>query len=728
MNETEKTQTSPLKVRIGVFVCHCGNNIAGTVRVAEVVDYAKTLPGVSHAEANLYTCSEDGLSSIKKAIAEHGLNRVVVASCTPRTHEILFRRACEEAGVNKYLFEFVNLREHCSWIHMGLPDEATDKARDLVRMGAAKARNLEPQEEKETEVYPAALVIGGGMAGMAAAQSLARQGLKVHLVEKEKVLGGLARHAATLFPTDEDGAAVVREAVGKVRSEKRIKLHLSSTIDAVRGFIGNFDVAIRKGKQRLEFKVGTIIVAVGAEELKPAGLHGYGKIPGVLTQLELGDLAKENGLRGIGDVVMVNCAGARIDERTYCGRFCCLTAMKNAILLKEKDAGRNVTILHRGVMAYGTDFERYYGKALEKNVRFIQYDPADPPRVEGNGRLEAVTVRDMLTGREIELPADRLVLTTPLVARPENQKLAQMLKVPTGQDGFFLEAHLKLRPVEFSTDGIYVCGSARYPCDIRESTGQALAAAAKAAIPLVQGKVRAEAITAFAEELHCTGCGACETVCPFSAIEMKTARDGRTVASVIEAMCKGCGCCAAACPSGAMQQKGFSDRQLFSMIEAYAREIREKRAKREEHPGPYILAFACNWCSYAGADLAGVSRLQMPPNTRVVRVMCSARVKPDLVIAALAKGIDGVLILGCHPGDCHYTEGNYYTRRRAAALKSLLTFMGYEPERFQLHWISAAEGARFAATIREAVEAVGRLTANEGSPIGKDRAEAQSHR
>jgi heterodisulfide reductase subunit A len=705
MSSAIKDQGSDLQIRIGVFVCRCGNNIGGVVRVPEVVDYAKELPSVRHAEENIYTCSEEGLSAIKKAIREHQLNRVIVASCTPRTHEPLFRRACEEAGLNKYLFEFVNLREHCSWIHMNEPSEATRKAKDLVKMGVAKVGNLEAQEETESDVFPAALVIGGGVAGMTAALSLARQGIDVHLVEREGELGGLTKQVATLFPSGEDAAGFVRSRVRRIRSEKkRIKLHLSSVLEEIKGFIGNFDVSLSEKGRRLDFKVGTIIVATGAAELKPAGLYGYGEMSGVLTQLEFEGALKKGLGKKIGDVVMVNCAGARTEGRTYCGRFCCLTAMKNAVLLKEINPSRTVTILHLGVMAYGTEFEKYYRKALEKNVRFIQYDPVNPPEVIGGRRLKAVQLKDVLTGEDIRLPADRLILTTPLIARPESLSLSKMLKIPTGQDGFFLEAHVKLKPVEFSTDGIYLCGSARYPSDIRESVEQAMAASAKAAIPIVQGKVRAEAITAFVRENLCSGCAACEAVCPFQAVEMKVEESGRKVALVVDAKCKGCGCCAAACVSGAMQQKGFTDLQLLSMIEAYAEEVREARNKAAD--GPSILVFACNWCSYAGADLAGVSRLQMPPNSRVIRVMCSARVKPDIIIRALASGIDGVLVLGCHPGDCHYSEGNYFTRRRAIALKSLLEFVGLEPARFQVHWISAAEGSRFAETIRRAVEEI----------------------
>ncbi|HJX39367.1 MAG TPA: CoB--CoM heterodisulfide reductase iron-sulfur subunit A family protein [Anaerolineae bacterium] len=559
------------KTRVGVFVCHCGNNIGGVVRVPEVVEYARTLPNVVHAEDNLYTCSEEGLSSIRERIADQALNRVVVASCTPRTHEPLFQGACEEAGLNKYLFEFVNIREHCSWVHMHDPAGATEKAKELVRMGVAKACYLEPQEEFESGVFPATLVIGGGVAGMTAALALANQGIQVHLVERERELGGLLRGVRTLFPTEQDTAEVVAPLVAQAASHPQIALHLNSAVESVAGFIGDFEVAIRRDGEVEEFKVGTVIVATGAEELKPAGLYRYSQLPNVVTQLEFEERFKA-GADVPDSVVMINCAGARIPERTYCGRFCCTTAIKNAIWLKEQRPDTSVYVLFRDVMAYGVDIEKFYRRAMELGVRFVRYDIDNPPEVVGGDRAEAVKVQHQLMGKEVLLPADLVVLTTPLVAGEDNEKLSKMLKVPLGGDGFFLEAHLKLRPIEFATDGVYVCGSARYPSNIPESVSQAYATAAKAAIPIREGLVRVSAIDAVCDERSCSACGNCVEVCPFGAIELRDGRFGRT-AYVNPAQCKGCGNCVAACPSGAMQQKGFNDRQLLCMIGALAEEM-----------------------------------------------------------------------------------------------------------------------------------------------------------
>ena len=553
-------------IRIGVFVCHCGRNIGGYVDVPQVVEYAKSLPDVAHAEHNLYTCSEEGISSIKRKIQEDDLNRVLVASCTPRTHEPLFRSACQEAGLNKYLFEFVNIRDQCSWVHMSLPKEATEKAKALVRMGVARARLLEPLEEIETEVTPSCLVIGAGAAGMTAALNLANQGFNVHLVEKRAELGGLLRGLHRLFTGNQDAGELIVLLINQVRDHEHIRTHLSTKVKEVKGFIGNFDVTLDHGQEESTLSVGTIIVAVGADEFKPAGQYGYGETAGVLTQLELEERMKE-GTVGAKNVVMINCVGARVPERPYCSRFCCLTAIKNAVLIKENDPDANVWVLHRDLMTYGVEFEDYYRRAMESGVRFVRYSLERPPEVIGNGAVESVRVYHQLMGKQVELPSDMVVLTTPLVPRDENGETSRMLKVPLSSEGFFLEAHLKLQPVEFATDGIYLCGSARWPVEVSEAVFQAYAASGKAAVPLRRGYVRPEAITSSVDEDACAGCGICVAMCPYGAMEMNTENGGR-IAHAITALCKGCGTCGAACPSGAIAMSHFKDEQIMAQIEA----------------------------------------------------------------------------------------------------------------------------------------------------------------
>jgi heterodisulfide reductase subunit A len=562
MATEEKDLSHP---RIGVFVCHCGINIGAYVNVPDVVEYVKQLPDVVHAERNLFTCSEEGISAIKRGIKEYSLNRVIVASCTPRTHEPLFRAACEEAGLNKYLFEFVNIRDQCSWVHMREPQKATAKAKDLIRMGVAKARLLQPLEEIEMKVAPSALVIGGGVVGMEAALNLANQGFDVHLVEKERELGGTLRDVNKLFPTNQEAAKLLKPLVEQVKKHPRIKTHLSSKVKEVTGFIGNFDVRL-DGKGEEKFTVGTIVVAVGAEPLKPTGQYGYGKLPNVITQLELEERLKKGEPIG-GNVVMINCVGARVPERTYCSRICCTTAIKNASLIKEANPKAKVWILHRDLMTYGVDFENYYRKAMELGVRFIRYSLEKPPQVMGDKKVEKIKVYHELWRKEIELPCDMLVLTTPLVPSEDNKDISKMLKVSLDEFGFFLEAHLKLRPVEFAMDGIYICGSARWPTDVTEGISQAYATASKAAGPLRTGYVKAEAINAFVNEDECSGCGVCEVLCPFQAIELQT-RDDKRVSHVNEAVCKGCGTCGAACPSGAISMHHFTDEQILAQVEA----------------------------------------------------------------------------------------------------------------------------------------------------------------
>jgi len=552
--------------RIGVFVCHCGINIGAYVNVPEVVEYVKQLPNVVHAERNLFTCSEEGISAIKKGIKEYNLNRVIVASCTPRTHEPLFRAACEEAGLNKYLFEFVNIRDQCSWVHMREPEKATEKAKDLIRMGVAKARLLEPLEEIEMKVTPSALVIGGGIVGMEAALNLARQGFDVHLVEKEPELGGTLRSIHKLFPTNQEATKLIKPLVEQVKSHPKIKTHLSSKVREVTGFIGNFNVNLDEKGEENKFNVGTIVVAIGADALKPTGQYGYGKMTNVITQLELEERMKKGKPLGQ-NVVMINCVGARVPERTYCSRICCMTAIKNASLIKESNPKAKVWILHRDLMTYGVDFESNYRRAMELGVRFIRYSLERPPEVIGDGKVERIKVYHELWRREIELPCDMLVLTTPLIPAEDNQNISKMLKVSLDEFGFLLEAHLKLRPVEFAMDGIYICGSARWPTDVTEGISQAYAAASKAAGPLRMGYVKAEAINAFVNEDECSGCGICELLCPFQAIELQP-RDGKRVSHVNEAVCKGCGTCGAACPSGAIAMHHFTDEQILAQVEA----------------------------------------------------------------------------------------------------------------------------------------------------------------
>ena len=577
---TEKKPKRNEKPRIGVFICHCGINIGGVVDVPKVVEYAKTLPDVAYAESNLYTCSSEGTSKITGKIKEHNLNRVVVASCTPRTHEPLFRATCEEAGLNKYLFEMANIREHCSWVHMKEAKKATQKAKAIVRMAVAKARLLKPQKETEVNVTPATLIVGAGISGIEAALCLAHQGFKVYLVEKEAEVGGMLQKLNKLYPTNEDASGFLDSAVKAVKANKNIDLHTSTIIQDVKGYIGNFDVtALKDGKEKIVLNVGTIIVATGAEEFKPNGMYGYGKQKNVVTQLELEQLLKKGLPENVNKVVMIQCVGAMEEGggREYCSRICCATALKNASLIKELKADADVYVLYRQLQAYGREYENYFLRAQEKNVKFINYLPEKPPTVETgpDGKL-IVKVYNTLVNKEIPINSDMVVLSTPLVQHKAGKELSPLLKVPLGADGFFLEAHIKLRPVDFATDGIYVCGTAHSPKAVDESIIQAYAAASSAAIPMAAGHVRSEAITADVNEDLCRGCGRCKEVCEYNAITLEEKvmevepffRAPILIAKVNDVVCKGCGSCAIACPTGALAMKHFTDKQILAEIEA----------------------------------------------------------------------------------------------------------------------------------------------------------------
>jgi len=557
--------------RMGVFICHCGINIGGVINVPEVVEYAKTLPNVVYAEENLYTCSSEGLSKIKEGIQKHNLNRVIVASCTPRTHEPLFRATCTEADLNKYLFEMANIRDQCSWVHMHDSEAATEKAKDLVRMAVAKASLLQPQEETEIDVAPSALVIGGGAAGMTASLCLANQGFEVYIVEKEPEMGGMLRNLHKLYPTMQNASEVANQLVNAVKSNKHVEMLTSSVVKEVKGFIGNFEVTVQKGTGKtVNLGIGTIIVATGATNFEPIGMYGYKEYNNVTTQLQLEQLLKSGRLQNMQNVVMIQCVGSRQEERSYCSRICCMTALKNSMLIKEFHPDADVYILYRDLQTYGKEYEEYHREVQRKGVKFIKYLPEKPPEISlgQNGKLD-VNVYHSLIGEQIRIEADLVVLSTPLIQHEDAKELSQKLKVPIGPNGFFLEAHVKLRPVDFATDGIYVCGCAHWPADVGESISQAYGAASRASIPMSVERLHTEAITAVVDEDECSGCGLCELTCPFKAIRIEETAKGRK-AKVIAASCKGCGACGAGCPQMAITMRHFTDEQLFAQVIALA--------------------------------------------------------------------------------------------------------------------------------------------------------------
>jgi len=549
--------------RIGVFVCHCGINIGGVVDVPAVMEYARTLPNVAYAEQNLYTCSQDTQDKITEKIIEHRLNRVVVASCTPRTHEPLFRATLQFAGLNPYLFEMANIRDQCSWVHMREPEAATEKAKGLVRMAVAKARLIQPLQRPKASVTQSALVVGGGLSGMTAALEIADQGYEVHLVEKENELGGNLRRIKYLLERD-DPSERLRELIARVKGNGKIKLHLATQIGDVHGYVGNFETALLSQSGEETVKHGVVIIATGGVEYKPKE-YSYGLDERVMTQLELEEKLADSRFKPE-SVVMIQCVGSRCEERPNCSRICCSDAVKNALKVKEVNPDAAVFVLYKDMRTYGFK-EDYYREAAGKGVLFIRYDDEHKPEVTNDGGHLRVEALDPVLGEKVVVEPDAVVLSAGVLPAPDNLRLAGLLKVPLSKDGFFLEAHMKLRPLDFATDGVFLCGLAHGPKSIDESISQACGAAARAITILSKPTLEMEGAIARVNEDLCSGCRMCEGVCEFAAVEMVD-EAGKVHSHVIEEICKGCGVCGSTCPSGAISLGGFTDGAILSQVRA----------------------------------------------------------------------------------------------------------------------------------------------------------------
>ncbi len=746
--------------RIGAFICDCGGEIPRALSVDDIRQRISRLPAVAIVESIPYGCSPDGEETIRQRIQSESLNRVVLLGCSPRIMEKRFRGVCAEAGLNPSLLEIVNIRDGCARAQYDDRRLAEKKAWDLIRVGIARARHLKPVETVRTELYPEVAVIGGGIAGMTAALSLAERGIEVKLVEKEADLGGTTwKHpparggenedsfgpprgrGGCMFPSLENGAEIAEKLAAKVRTSPNIEVLTHAEPVCLSGAYGRYEIELklkRSGNPELsgsgegteKIKAGAILLAVGAQELKPKGHYGYGENGKVITQFELEDKLSEGlELSEVENVVMIQCVGARNEKRPYCGRICCMTAVHNAILLKKKKPELAVTILYRDIPAEPGPDRSTLDEARELGVKFLRFAQASPPEVTPSAVVGVERAAGSLPTGEppartmpFELPYDLVVLSTPLVPHESSQALARVFRIPVDAFGFFPDALPNLKPHQYTEPCIRVVGSAHWPCSVSEAMYQAYGGAAHIASLIHQREILSTHATADVNIEACRGCATCIEWCPFDVPVMQDRVGSVPVSFIDPFLCTGCGSCVAHCPSGALKIENLEDQAFYSMVEAalsdqgfdgldtlrYSTDSTDslQATSAKKWVGSKVIAFLCEWSGYAAADLAGTKRRSLPPEVIPIRIACAGRISTGLILHAFSLGAAGVLVCTCEDGDCHYLSGNTNCAAVAADTADLLNLFGIEKARFQMAHVNPVDVEAFCQTLEDFVSEI----------------------